>query len=65
MQYVRKSPLGQICESQMKDGNLAQHACQTATANANSLDQYRFSVAFEKVSNSWGSVLVSWGAYYF
>lgn len=47
--YVRESPLGQMCESQMKDGNVAQHACQTAAINANSFDQYRFSVAFEKV----------------
>lgn len=62
--YVQESPLGQMCESQMKDGNLAQHACQTATINANSLDQYRFSVAFEKVSNRLGFILVSRGAYF-
>lgn len=62
--YVRESPLGQMCESQMKDGNLAQHACQTATINANSFDQYRFSVAFEKVSNCLGFILVSRGAYF-
>lgn len=62
--YVRESPLGQMCERQMKNGNLAQHACQTAAINANSFDQYRFSVTFEKVSNCLGFILVSRGAYF-
>lgn len=62
--YVRESPLGQMCESQMKDGNLAQHACQTATINANSFDQYRFTVAFEKVSNRLGFIFFTWSLFY-
>ncbi|KAF6216357.1 hypothetical protein GE061_000698 [Apolygus lucorum] len=50
--YVRHHPVSALCEQQMQQGNYIQQACRNATAAANMLDQYRFTINYEKVPES-------------
>uniref|UniRef100_A0A0A9Y0Q3 Vitellogenin-1 n=1 Tax=Lygus hesperus TaxID=30085 RepID=A0A0A9Y0Q3_LYGHE len=50
--YVRSHPMSALCEQQMQQGNNIQQACRNATAAANILDQYRYTIHYERVPES-------------
>uniref|UniRef100_A0A1B6JLU1 VWFD domain-containing protein n=1 Tax=Homalodisca liturata TaxID=320908 RepID=A0A1B6JLU1_9HEMI len=54
--YLDNYPLTQVCKHQMQQGNSVLYACRNVTLQANLLDQYRFSVNFEKIPAFWKNV---------
>ncbi|KAK9500937.1 hypothetical protein O3M35_002098 [Rhynocoris fuscipes] len=51
-EYVQRHPLSKLCEQQMQEGNYVLPACRNATASANYLDQYKFTLNYQRVPDS-------------
>ncbi|KAK9500939.1 hypothetical protein O3M35_002099 [Rhynocoris fuscipes] len=51
-EYVQRHPLSKLCEQQMQEGNYVLPACRNATASANFLDHYQWTVNYQGVPDS-------------
>jgi hypothetical protein len=49
--YVKRSPMGKLCEQQMEEGDYVLPACRNITARANFLDQYNLTLKYQQVSD--------------